>query len=137
QLDSQAGNDLALVQVNSAPATASVSLQQSIFPPNASVGDLVVFLTEIRNEGPDRVTGLCLMETISPNLELNYNANANGISGDYETSFLDSLLRVPALEPGQNFVLQRTYGTRAAGNAWRRVSVARFDQTPAGPLPEN
>ena len=29
-----------------------------LLPPNASVGDIVLFVTEIRNEGPDRVTGL-------------------------------------------------------------------------------
>jgi hypothetical protein len=61
----------------------------------------------------------------------------NGISGDFATSFLDSLLRLPALEPGQNFILQRTCVARTAGNVWRRVRVARFDQTALGPLPEN
>jgi uncharacterized repeat protein (TIGR01451 family) len=137
QLDAQAANDLALVQINSAAASASVSLRQSLFPPNASVGDSVLFLTEIRNEGPDRVTGLCLVETSSANLELNLSADANGISGDLATSYLDPLVRLPALEPGQNFIWQRTYLARAAGNAWRRVRVARFDQTPLTPLPES
>jgi len=92
-------------------------------------------LTEIRNEGPDRVTGLTLVETSSTNLE--QNTEVNGDSGDFVTSFLDSLVRLPALEPGQNFIWQRTYLARAAGNAWRRVRVARFDQTALGPLPEN
>jgi hypothetical protein len=137
QLDAQPTNDLALVQINSAAASATVSVRQSVFPPNASVGDGVVFLTEIRNEGPDRVTGLCLVETSSANLELNLSGDVNGISGDFVTSFLDSLVRLPALEPGQNFIWQRTYLARAAGNAWRRVRVARFDQTALGPLPES
>ncbi|HZF72861.1 MAG TPA: hypothetical protein VEZ51_05485, partial [Gemmatimonadaceae bacterium] len=137
QLDAQPTNDLVLVQINSAAASASVSLRQSLFPANASVGDGVVVLTEIRNEGPDRVTGLSLVETSSSNLELNLSADVNGISGDFVTSFLDSLVRLPALEPGQNFIWQRTYLARAAGNAWRRVRVARFDQTALGPLPEN
>jgi uncharacterized repeat protein (TIGR01451 family) len=137
QPDAQPTNDLALVQINSAAASASVSLRQSVFPPNASVGDGVVFLTEIRNEGPDRVTGLCLVETSSANLELNLSADVNGISGDFATSFLDSLVRLPALEPGQNFIWQRTYLARAAGNSWRRVRVARFDQTALAPLPES
>jgi uncharacterized repeat protein (TIGR01451 family) len=137
QLDAQATNDLALVQINSAAASASVALRQSLFPPNASVGDGVVVLTEIRNEGPDRVTGLSLVETSSSNLELNLSADANGVSGDFATSFLDSLVRLPPLEPGQNFIWQRTYLARSAGNAWRRVRVARFDQTALGPLPES
>jgi hypothetical protein len=137
QLDAQAANDLTLVQINSMAASASVSVRQSLFPPNASVGDFVVFLTEIRNDGPDRVTGLCLVETSSTNLELNISAAVNGISGDFVTSFLDSLLRLPPLEPGQNFIWQRTYQAHAAGNAWRRVRVARFDQTAIAPFPEN
>ena len=89
QLDARASNDLALVQINSAAASASVSLRQSVLPPNARVGDFVLFRTEIRNEGPDRVTGLCLAETGSTNLELNLSADVNGISGDFATSFLD------------------------------------------------
>jgi hypothetical protein len=137
QLDAQPANDLALSQINSAAASASVSVRQSVFPPNATVGDGVFFLTEIRNEGPDRVTGLSLVETSSTNLELDLNAGVNGISGDFATSFLDSLVRLPALEPGQNFIWQRTYLVRAAGNAWRRVRVARFDQTALAPLPES
>jgi hypothetical protein len=137
QPDAQAANDLALVQINSAAASASVSLRQSVFPPNASIGDFVVFLTEIRNDGPDRVTGLCLVETSSTNLELNLSGGVNGTSGDFVTSFLDSLVRLPPLEPGQNFIWQRTYQAHAAGNAWRRVRVARFDQTALAPLPEN
>jgi uncharacterized repeat protein (TIGR01451 family) len=137
QLDAQATNDLALVQINSAAASASISVRQSLCSPNANVGDFVVFLTEIRNEGPDRVTGLSLVETSSSNLELNLSGDVNGISGDFVTSFLDSLVRLPALEPGQNFIWQRTYVARTAGNAWRRVRVARFDQTALGPLPES
>jgi uncharacterized repeat protein (TIGR01451 family) len=137
QLDSQSGNDLALVQINSADASANISLLQSTSTTNASVGDLVLFFTEIRNQGPDRVTGLSLLESSSTNLELNFNGAVNGGSGDLVTSFLDSLVRLPALEPGQNFIWQRTYVARSAGNAWRRVSVARFDQTALGPLPDN
>jgi len=137
QSEAQVANDLALVQINSAAASASVSLRQSVLPQNASVGDFVVFLTEIRNEGPDRVTGLCLVETSSSNLELNLSADVNGISGDFATSFLDSLVRLPALESGQNFIWQRTYHARSAGNAWRLVRVARFDQTALAPLPES
>jgi hypothetical protein len=94
-------------------------------------------LTEIRNQGPDRVTGLSLLESSSTNLELNNSTDVNGISGNFVTSFLDSLVRLPALEPGQNFVWQRTYLARAAGDASRRVSVARFDQTALGPLADN
>jgi uncharacterized repeat protein (TIGR01451 family) len=137
QLDAQPTNDLALIQINSAPASANVSLHQSTFPPNPHVGDFVLFLTEIRNEGPDRVTGLSLLESSSTNLELNLNGDLNGISGYFVTSFLDSLVRLPALEPGQNFVWQRTYSARVAGSASRRVSVARFDQTALGPLADN
>src|SRR6185369_11416660 len=59
------------------------------------------------------------------------------ISGDFVISFLDPLVRLPALEPGQNFIWQRTYVARAAGNASHSVSVARFDQTALAPLPEN
>jgi uncharacterized repeat protein (TIGR01451 family) len=137
QLDSQSANDLALVQINSADASANISLRQSTFPTNANVGDIVVFFTEIRNQGPDRVTGLSLLESSSTNLELNINAAVNGVSGNLITSFLDSLVRLPALEPGQNFIWQRSYLARAAGTAGRRVSVARFDQTALGPLPDN
>jgi len=137
QLDAQAPNDVALANINSAAASASVSVRQSIRPQNARVGDLVMFTTEIRNEGPDRVTGLSLVESSSPNLELNVNWGANGVSGDLETSIWDSLVRLPALEPGQDFVWQRTYSARAAGNSWRRVRVERFDQTALAPLPEN
>jgi uncharacterized repeat protein (TIGR01451 family) len=136
QIDAQTNNDLALVQINSAAASATVSLRQSTLP-NASVGDLVVFLTEIRNQGPDRVTGLTLLESSSTNLELNLSASVNGVSGNFVTSVLDSLVRLPALEPGQNFIWQRTYVARAAGDAWRHVSVASFDQTSLAPLPEN
>jgi uncharacterized repeat protein (TIGR01451 family) len=137
QLDPQATNDLALVQINSAPASASISLRQSLYPSNASVGDFVLFLTEIRNDGPDRVTGLTLVENSSTNLEQNLSPDVNGDSGDFVTSFLDSLVRLPALEPGQNFIWQRTYLARAAGNASRSVSVTRFDQTPLTPFPQN
>jgi len=101
QLEAQPTNDLALVQINSAAASACVSLRQSLFPQNAGVGDVVLFLTEIRNEGPDRVTGLSLVETSSTNLELNLSADVNGISGDFVTSTFDVLVRLPALEPGQ------------------------------------
>jgi len=137
QTDAQVANDSALVPINSTAASGNVSVRQSVFPPNAGVGDLVLFLTEIRNEGPDRITGLSLLETNSANLETDLNADVNGISGSIATSFLDSLVRLPALEPGQNFVWQRTCRARAAGNGWRRVSVARFDQAPSGPLAEN
>jgi uncharacterized repeat protein (TIGR01451 family) len=137
QLDAQATNDLALASINSAPASARVSVRQSIRPQNARVGDLVMFTTEIRNEGPDRVTGLSLLESSSTNLELNVSPAVNGVSGDLVTSIWDSLVRLPALEPGQNFVWQRTYGARSAGNAWRRVRVERFDQTALAPLPES
>jgi hypothetical protein len=137
QLDAQANNDVALATINSAPASTSVLVQQSIRPQNARAGDLVMFTTEIRNQGPDRVTGLSLVESSSPNLELNVSPAVNGISGDLATSIWDPLVRLPALEPGQNFVWQRTYVARAAGNAWRRVAVERFDQTALAPLPEN
>jgi hypothetical protein len=61
----------------------------------------------------------------------------NGLSGEFETSVLDNYVRLPALEPGQNFILQRTYFAPTAGDAWRRVRVAGFDQTALAPLPEN
>jgi uncharacterized repeat protein (TIGR01451 family) len=137
QLDAQDANDLALVQINSAPASANVSVRQSTFPANPGVGDFIVFLTEIRNEGPDRVTGLGLVESNSTNLELSLNADVNGVSGNFVTSYLDSIVRLPALEPGQNFVWQRTYQAHASGSAWRRVRVAGFDQTSTGPLADN
>ena len=137
QLDGQANNDHALVTINSGPAATKVSVQQSIRPQNARVGDLVMFTTEIRNEGPDRVTGLSLVETSSANLELNLSPAVYGISGDLATSIWDPLVRLPALQPGQNFVWQRTYVARSAGNAWRNVRVERFDQTALAPLPES
>lgn len=137
QLDAQAANDLALVTINSTAASANVSLQQSVRPQNTRVGDLVMFVTEIRNDGPDRVTGLCLVESMSPNLELNVSPAVQGVSGDVVTSIWDSLVRLPALEPGQNFVWQRTCLARAAGTAWRRVRVERFDQAALASLPEN
>ncbi|MCI0535444.1 MAG: DUF11 domain-containing protein [Verrucomicrobiales bacterium] len=137
QLDTQPNNDVAAVEINSAPASARVSLRQSIFPQNAGLGDFVLFVTEVRNEGPDRVTGLRLVEEASTNLELNYSGALNGVSGDVATSFLDSLVRLPPLEPGQNFVWQRTYHARTSGPAWQRVRVAGFDQTALGPLPES
>jgi hypothetical protein len=80
---------------------------------------------------------LSLVESSSTNLELNVSPEVNGTSGDLATSIWDSLVRLPALQPGQNFVWQRTYVARAAGNAWRRVRVERFDQTALAPLPEN
>src|SRR5262249_35911365 len=83
QLDAQSTNDLALVQINSAPASANVSLRQTTFPTKPSVGDIVLFLTEIRNEGPARVTGLSLLESSSTNLELNLSAAVNGVSGNF------------------------------------------------------
>ena len=137
QLEDQATNDLALATISSTPASTRVSVQQSIRPQNASVGDLVMFTTEIRNEGPDRVTGLSLVETSSTNLELNVSPAVNGVSGALDTSIWDSLVRLPALKPGQNFVWQRTYVARSAGNAWRRVRAERFDQTALAPLPDN
>ena len=39
QLDGQAANDLTQVQINSAPASARISLRQSTLGPNASVGE--------------------------------------------------------------------------------------------------
>jgi len=137
QLDGQAANDVALANINSTAASARVSVQQSILPQNPRVGYLVMFTTEIRNEGPDRVTGLSLVESSSTNLELNVSPAMNGVSGEVATSIWDSLVRLPALEPGQNFVWQRTYVARSAGNAWRRVHVERVDQTPVAPLPES
>ena len=137
QPDTQANNDLAVVEINSAPASARVSVRQSIFPQNVAVGDFVLFVTEVRNEGPDRVTGLYLAEETSTNLELNYSGSLNGVSGDVATSFLDSLARLPSLEPGQNFVWQRSFHARSAGNASHRVRVGGFDQTAVGSLPEN
>jgi uncharacterized repeat protein (TIGR01451 family) len=112
-------------------------VQQSILPQNVRVGDLVRFTTEIRNTGPDRVTGLCLTESSSTNLELTLSPAVNGISGDFKTSIWDSLVRLPALAPGQNFIWQRTYVARSAGNASRRVRVERFDQTGLAPPPDN
>jgi hypothetical protein len=137
QLDAQTANDLALANINSTPASARVSVQQSILPQNPRVGYLVMFTTEIRNEGPDRVTGLSIVESSSTNLELDVRAAVNGVSGEVATSIWDSLVRLPALEPGQNFVWQRTYVARSAGSAWRRVRVERMDQTPVAPLPES
>ncbi|HTD88242.1 MAG TPA: hypothetical protein VK850_16830, partial [Candidatus Binatia bacterium] len=136
QLDGQAANNVALGTITSAAASANVTVRQSILPQNARVGDLVRFTTEIRNEGPDRVTGLCLTES-SSNLELNTSPLVTGDSGNLQTSIWDSLVRLPALKPGQNFVWQRTYVARSAGNASRRVRVERFDQTAVGPLPDN
>jgi hypothetical protein len=135
QLDAQAANDLALANITATAASARVSVQQSIRPQNPRVGDLVMFTTEIRNEGPDRVTGLCLVESSSSNLEL--NVGLQGVSGAVATSIWDSLVRLPALEPGQNFVWQRTYVARSTGSAWRRVRAERIDQTPVAPLPES
>lgn len=137
QQDAQPANDLNQVQIDSAAAHASVSLQQSMFSVNPAVGDLVFFRTEIRNEGPDRITGLCLAETVSSNLEPSLNSAVTGMSGDFVTSFLDDLLRLPALDPGENFILQRTYVARAAGESWHKVKVARYDQTPLVAVPES
>jgi hypothetical protein len=137
QLDAQANNDLALANINSTAASASVSVQQSIRPQIARVGDLVMCTTEIRNEGPDRVTGLCLVESSSTNLELSVSSAVQGVSGEVATSIWDALVRLPALERGQNFVWQRTYVARSEGSAWRRVRVERVDQTPVAPLPES
>lgn len=61
----------------------------------------------------------------------------SGVSGNVATSFLDSLVRLPPLEPGQNFVWQRTFIARCAGNASRRVQVAGFDQSALAPLPDS
>lgn len=137
QLDGQAANDLTQIQINSAPASARISLRQATLGPNAGVGQTVPFVTEIRNEGPDRVTGLALVESVSANLELTYDSAVTGDSGEVVTSFLDSYVRLPALEPGQNFVWQRSYSARSAGTASRRVQVAGFDQTSVGPLADN
>src|SRR5688572_23286360 len=79
QLDAQTANDLALANINSMPASARVSVQQSILPQNPRVGYLVMFTTEIRNEGPDRVTGLSIVESSSTNLELDVRAAVNGV----------------------------------------------------------
>jgi uncharacterized repeat protein (TIGR01451 family) len=137
QDDAQTANDLAFATIQSRPAAASVSLRQSMIPENPRVGDLVRILTEIRNEGPDRVTGLGLVEASSANLGLEVSPAANGISGDLVTSIWDSLVRLPALEPGQNFVWQRSYIARAVGEAWRSVRVERFDQTALAPYPHD
>jgi hypothetical protein len=137
QFDGQGNNDIGVATINSAPASAKVSVQQSIRPQNARVGDLVMFTTEIKNEGPDRVTGLTLVESSSANLELTVSPQVTGISGDLATSIWDPLVRLPPLQPGQNFVWQRTYVARSADNAWRRVRVDRFDQTPLAALPDN
>ncbi len=137
QLDAQSTNDLALANVTSAAASARISVQQSIRPQNARVGDLVMFTTEIRNEGPDRATGLCVVESSSSNLELIVSPSVQGISGEVSTSIWDDLVRLPSLEPGQNFVWQRTYVARSAGSAWRRVRAERIDQTAVAPLPEH
>ena len=137
QLDAQAENNLTQVHINSAPASARVTVRQSPLGPSATIGNFMPFVTEIRNEGPDRVTGLALLETVSPNLELTYNSAVTGSSGPLATSFLDSFVRLPPLEPGQNFIWQRTYAVRSVGNASRTVRVAGFDQTSMGPLAEN
>src|SRR6185369_3335006 len=137
QLDGQPANNLSSVNINSAPASAGVSVTQTILPQNAHAGDLVRIVTEIRNTGPDRVTGLCFTESASTNLELTLAPSVTGISGDSQTSIWDSLVRLPALERGQNFVWQRTYIAHSAGNASHRVRVERFDQTPVGALPDN
>src|SRR5262249_5153894 len=99
QLDGQSTNDLTGVQINSAPASARVSLHQSVVPPNPSVGYIALFVTEIRNEGPDRVTGLCLQEANSENLELTLNSAVTGVSGEFVTWPYDNLVRLPPLEP--------------------------------------
>jgi hypothetical protein len=137
QIDGQPANDLSVANITSAPASAGVSVAQTILPQNAHVGDLVRVITEIRNTGPDRVTGMCLTESASTNLELTLSPAVNGISGDFQTSIWDSLVRLPALERGQNFVWQRTYVAHSAGNSSHRVRVERFDQTPVGTLPDN
>src|SRR5262249_53675293 len=87
--------------------------------------------------GPDRVTGLCFTESASTNLELTLSPFVNGISGDYQTSIFDSLVRLPALKKGQNYVWQRSYIAHSAGNASHPVRIQRFDQTPTGTLPDN
>jgi uncharacterized repeat protein (TIGR01451 family) len=137
ELDAQTDNNLTQVQINSAPASARISLRQSTPAPTASVGDFIPFVTEIRNEGPDRVTGLTLVETTSTNLDLSYNAAVTGVSGSVVTSVLDSLVRLPPLEPGQNFIWQRSFNARSIGDAWHRVQVAGFDQGAPGLLPES
>lgn len=137
QLDANVANNLTELQINSASAQARISVKQSTIGPAARVGEVVPFVTEIRNEGPDRVTGLAVVETTTPNLELSYNSAVTGISGDVATSFLDTLVRLPPLEPGQNFVWQRTFSARAPGDAVRRVEVAAFDQTSIGPLAQS
>jgi hypothetical protein len=137
QLDGDTSNDRAVVEINSAPASARVSLRQTVFPPTPRVGELVFFLTEVRNEGPDRVTGLTLLEAASIHLELTTSPNVTGVSGDIVTSIFDSLFRLPPLERGQSFIWQRSYVARSAGGGWREVSVAGFDQTALAPSPEN
>jgi len=137
QLDGQPANNLATVNINSAPASGGASVAQTILPQNVHAGDVVRITTEIRNTGPDRVTGLCFTETASTNLELILSPFVNGISGDSQTSIFDSLVRLPALERGQNYVWQRSYIAHSAGNASHRVTVQRIDQTPVGTLPDN
>jgi uncharacterized repeat protein (TIGR01451 family) len=137
QLDGQPANNLATVNINSAPASGGISVAQTILPQNVHAGDVVRITTEIRNTGPDRVTGLCFTETASTNLELTLSPFVNGISGDSQTSIFDSLVRLPALERGQNYVWQRSYIAHSAGNASHRVTVQRIDQSPVGALPDN
>src|SRR5204862_4185103 len=48
QLDGQPTNDVVLATINSTPASTSVSLRQTIFPPNPHVGEVMFFVTEIR-----------------------------------------------------------------------------------------
>jgi hypothetical protein len=73
----------------------------------------------------------------SPNpIQRTCDPAVGGISGDVQTSIWDSLAGLPTLERGQNFVWQRTYLARSAGNAWRSVRVERFNQTAGAPLPD-
>src|SRR5262249_38760091 len=49
QLDGQPANNLATVNINSAPASGGVSVAQTILPQNVHAGDVVRITTEIRN----------------------------------------------------------------------------------------
>lgn len=137
QFDALPANNLATTQLAASPASARVTLSQTLRGDTAHVGDNIVFVTEIRNEGPDRVTGLRVDETVSPELELNTTPAVNGLSGPFVVWPFDSVLRLPALDPGQTFILQRTYFVRSAGNGLHRVRVAGFDQTSLTPLADN
>lgn len=137
QIDALPANNLATAQLTASPASTRVTLRQTLRGDTAHVGDNIVFVTEIRNEGPDRVTGLRIEETVSSELELNTTPAVNGLSGPFVVWPFDSVLRLPALDPGQTFILQRTYFVRSTGNGFHRVRVVGFDQTSLAPLADD